>query len=77
MKFAKFALSGVAAAGLIFASLTAIPTFAKDIPVTVGGAPMAAQAGSPADAQAAPGRHGDVACRAHRDAVVCETDSEI
>ncbi|MGA7456592.1 MAG: fasciclin domain-containing protein [Methyloceanibacter sp.] len=40
MKFAKFALSGVAAAGLIFTSLTAIPTFAKDIPVTVGGAPM-------------------------------------
>ena len=30
MKFAKFALSGVAAAGLVFAALTAAPTFARE-----------------------------------------------
>ena len=40
MKFAKFALSGVAAAGLAFAAFTAIPTFAKENTVMVGGAPM-------------------------------------
>jgi uncharacterized surface protein with fasciclin (FAS1) repeats len=40
MKFAKFALSGVAAAGLAFAAFTAIPTFAKETTVMVGGAPM-------------------------------------
>jgi uncharacterized surface protein with fasciclin (FAS1) repeats len=40
MKFAKFALAGVAAAGLVFASLTAVPTFAKETTVMVGGAPM-------------------------------------
>ena len=40
MKFAKFALSGVAAAGLVFAALTAAPTFAKETTVMVGGAPM-------------------------------------
>jgi uncharacterized surface protein with fasciclin (FAS1) repeats len=40
MKFAKFVLSGAAAAGLAFAALTAVPTFAKEMTVTVGGAPM-------------------------------------
>ena len=40
MKFAKFALAGAAAAGLVFASLTAVPTFAKETTVMVGGAPM-------------------------------------
>jgi uncharacterized surface protein with fasciclin (FAS1) repeats len=40
MKFAKFALSGAAAAGLAFAAFTAIPTFAKETTVMVGGAPM-------------------------------------
>src|SRR5262245_31937867 len=40
MKFAKFALSGVAAAGLVFAAFTAMPTFAKEATVMVGGAPM-------------------------------------
>src|SRR3989337_2907380 len=40
MKFAKFALSGVAAAALVFAALTAAPTFAKEATVMVGGAPM-------------------------------------
>jgi uncharacterized surface protein with fasciclin (FAS1) repeats len=40
MKFAKFALSGVAAAGLAFAAFTAMPTFAKESTVMVGGAPM-------------------------------------
>jgi uncharacterized surface protein with fasciclin (FAS1) repeats len=40
MKFAKFALSGVAAAGLVFAAFTAMPTFAKESTVMVGGAPM-------------------------------------
>ena len=40
MKFAKFALAGAAAAGLVFASLTAVPTFAKEATVMVGGAPM-------------------------------------
>jgi uncharacterized surface protein with fasciclin (FAS1) repeats len=40
MKFAKFGLSGVAAAGLVFAAFTAMPTFAKETTVMVGGAPM-------------------------------------
>jgi len=40
MKFAKFALAGAAAAGLIFAGLAAIPSFAKESTVMVGGAPM-------------------------------------
>ena len=40
MTFAKYVLSGAAAAGLVFASLTAVPTFAKEATVTVGGAPM-------------------------------------
>ena len=40
MKFAKFALAGAAAAGLALAGLTAIPTFAKESTVMVGGAPM-------------------------------------
>ena len=40
MKFAKFALTGAAAAGLVFANLTAMPTFAKEATVMVGGAPM-------------------------------------
>ena len=40
MKFAKFALSRIAAAGLAFAAFTAIPTFAKETTVMVGGAPM-------------------------------------
>jgi uncharacterized surface protein with fasciclin (FAS1) repeats len=40
MKFVKFALSGVAAAGLAFAAFTAMPSFAKEATVMVGGAPM-------------------------------------
>jgi uncharacterized surface protein with fasciclin (FAS1) repeats len=40
MKFAKFALSGIAAAGLAFAAFTAVPTFAKETTVMVGGAAM-------------------------------------
>ncbi len=40
MKFAKFALSGLAAAGLAFAAFSAVPTFAKEDTVMVGGAPM-------------------------------------
>jgi uncharacterized surface protein with fasciclin (FAS1) repeats len=40
MKFAKFVLSGAAAAGLALAALAASPTFAKEMTVTVGGAPM-------------------------------------
>jgi len=40
MKFAKVALYGVAAAGLAFAAFTAVPTFAKEATVMVGGAPM-------------------------------------
>ena len=40
MKFAKYALAGVAAAGLAFAALTTVATFAKDATVMVGGAPM-------------------------------------
>ncbi len=40
MKFAKFVLSGAAAAGLAFAAFTAMPTFAKEATVMVGGAPM-------------------------------------
>jgi len=40
MKFAKFVLSGAAAAGLTLAALAASPTFAKEMTVTVGGAPM-------------------------------------
>src|ERR1051325_9400767 len=39
MKFAKFALAGAAAAGLVFAHAT-VPTFAKEMTVMVGGAPM-------------------------------------
>jgi uncharacterized surface protein with fasciclin (FAS1) repeats len=40
MKFAKFALAGLGAAGLAFAALATVPTFAKEVTVTVGGAPM-------------------------------------
>jgi len=40
MKFAKFALSSAAAAGLVLAALAAAPTFAKEATVMVGGAPM-------------------------------------
>jgi uncharacterized surface protein with fasciclin (FAS1) repeats len=40
MKFAKYALASAAAAGLAFAALTALPTFAKEMTVLVGGAPM-------------------------------------
>lgn len=40
MKFAKYALASAATAGLAFAALTAVPTFAKEMTVTVGGAPM-------------------------------------
>jgi len=40
MKFAKYALASAAAAGLAFATLTALPTFAKEMTVMVGGAPM-------------------------------------
>ena len=40
MKFAKYALACAAAAGLAFAALTTVPTFAKDATVMVGGAPM-------------------------------------
>jgi uncharacterized surface protein with fasciclin (FAS1) repeats len=40
MKFAKYALASAAAAGLAFAALTAVPTFAKEVTVMVGGAPM-------------------------------------
>jgi uncharacterized surface protein with fasciclin (FAS1) repeats len=40
MKFARFVLSGAAAAGLAFAALTAVPGFAKEMTVMVGGAPM-------------------------------------
>jgi len=40
MKFAKSVLSGAAAAGLVFAALTALPTFAAENTVMVGGAPM-------------------------------------
>jgi uncharacterized surface protein with fasciclin (FAS1) repeats len=40
MNFAKFALSGVAAAGLAIAAFAAMPTFAKETTVMVGGAPM-------------------------------------
>ena len=39
MKFAKFALAGAAAAGIAFAALTSVPSFAE-MTVTVGGAPM-------------------------------------
>jgi uncharacterized surface protein with fasciclin (FAS1) repeats len=39
MKFAKFALAGVAAAGIAFASLASVPSFAE-MTVEVGGAPM-------------------------------------
>ena len=39
MKFAKFALAGLAAAGIAFASLASVPSFAE-MTVTVGGAPM-------------------------------------
>ena len=39
MKFAKFVLSGVAAAGIAFAALASAPSFAEKT-VTVGGAPM-------------------------------------
>jgi uncharacterized surface protein with fasciclin (FAS1) repeats len=39
MKFAKFVLSGAAAAGIAFAALTSVPSFAE-MTVTVGGAPM-------------------------------------
>jgi uncharacterized surface protein with fasciclin (FAS1) repeats len=40
MKFAKYALASAAATGLAFAALTALPTFAKEMTVMVGGAPM-------------------------------------
>jgi uncharacterized surface protein with fasciclin (FAS1) repeats len=40
MKFAKFAVAGAAAAGLAFAALATVPTFAKEATVMVGGAPM-------------------------------------
>ena len=40
MKFAKYALACAAAAGLAFAALTTVATFAKDATVMVGGAPM-------------------------------------
>ena len=40
MKFAKYALASAATAGLAFAALTALPTFAKEMTVMVGGAPM-------------------------------------
>ncbi|HMK41113.1 MAG TPA: fasciclin domain-containing protein [Methyloceanibacter sp.] len=40
MKFVKFAIAGAAAAGLAFAALSAVPTFAKETTVMVGGAPM-------------------------------------
>ncbi len=39
MKFAKYILSGVAAAGIAFAALGSLPSFAE-MTVTVGGAPM-------------------------------------
>ncbi len=40
MKSVKFALAGVAAAGLAFAALDAVPTFAKETTMMVGGAAM-------------------------------------
>jgi uncharacterized surface protein with fasciclin (FAS1) repeats len=40
MKFAKFVLVGFGAAGLAIAGLSAVPTFAKETTVMVGGAPM-------------------------------------
>jgi uncharacterized surface protein with fasciclin (FAS1) repeats len=40
MKFAKFVLSAAAATGLALSALAAAPTFAKEMTVTVGGAPM-------------------------------------
>jgi uncharacterized surface protein with fasciclin (FAS1) repeats len=40
MKFAKFAITGAAAAGLALAALATVPTFAKEATVMVGGAPM-------------------------------------
>jgi uncharacterized surface protein with fasciclin (FAS1) repeats len=40
MKFVKFAVAGAAAAGLAFAALPTVPTFAKETTVMVGGAPM-------------------------------------
>ncbi len=40
MKLAKFAVAGAAAAGLAFAALATVPTFAKETTVMVGGAPM-------------------------------------
>ena len=40
MKFVKFAIAGAAAAGLAFAALSAVPTFAKETTVMVGGTPM-------------------------------------
>ncbi|HXG77977.1 MAG TPA: fasciclin domain-containing protein [Methyloceanibacter sp.] len=40
MKFAKSVMAGAAAAGLAFAALTAVPTFAAENTVMVGGAPM-------------------------------------
>ena len=40
MKFAKYALASAATAGLAFAALTALSTFAKEMTVMVGGAPM-------------------------------------
>ena len=40
MKFAKYGLACAAAAGLAFAALTTVATFAKDATVMVGGAPM-------------------------------------
>jgi uncharacterized surface protein with fasciclin (FAS1) repeats len=40
MRFVKVALSGIAAAGFMFAAFSAVPTFAKEDTVMVGGAPM-------------------------------------
>jgi uncharacterized surface protein with fasciclin (FAS1) repeats len=40
MQFAKFVLAGFGAAGLAIAGLSAVPTFAKETTVMVGGAPM-------------------------------------
>lgn len=40
MKFVKFTIAGLGAAGLAIAALSTVPTFAKENTVMVGGAPM-------------------------------------
>jgi len=55
MKFAKYALAGAAAAGLAFAALTTVPTFAKVFEGYIG-APPTMRRSRPSKARTSPSR---------------------